>query len=690
MSIFSKLGRSISSGFSTGLTQGLQDLSTQYENERKLRLSQQVQAEGSIARSAYAAASGPRERGATGLQVGNVDPVYTVTEIDKFGQDVDNLITQTQTQYLTGQGKRGQSQIVEDVTLNTLNTQLLALTEKQNEVSSYLQVNSQYLTPKQKGDLTNQLNLLNAEQKKLQGTIPEVIKRDTQDPTLQAMLVNYSGVYTGIGYEGYANAQQQLGGNPDYVDQVNAEQRLVVVQEMMNQQGGFRKARQFANKYGEEDQTLLLDLIDSAQATAELGITRKGGAELASKAVNQTQIQHAYELVNKGYNAGQEKAILMRQLMDRSMTIMERDAALYSETVEKLSRQIANDQNKVISQEARLNNNSLANVINDSQTQQQSTATQRQDAVTALNPSIRREAIRQANAAFPHIAKRRQYNNRLIGDLTVSDVVAIGALQQVNLGSSPQVALESIQTDKALTLEEKTKAIQLFESVGQDIGLDTMVSDALDSETLTQIHQGFPAWWDQKTVIEDRVFEYGKNKIISAAGGTDANGTPLPGGPQNEIELIEAARIDLERRERIGQVPVGATQRIHSRLINEFMGSTSVPVLIDADEVSASSPQAPQEEEVTANVSGPITKEAQEIIEQFPEAADGDWSRLTLSQKAQMRKAGIQEFVRNIPDYLRRGVGLVGEAVASVPPDPRYRSYGVGTGNPVTVQTFGD
>ena len=121
MSIFSKLGKSISKGFSTGLSSGFQNLSDKYDEERQLRTRQSITTEGAFDRNLFE--QGPTGRGLA-YQHADRDTgelhVYTTSEINKMVEAADSAVTKAQSQYLLSPGERGVDVPDESVTLSLI------------------------------------------------------------------------------------------------------------------------------------------------------------------------------------------------------------------------------------------------------------------------------------------------------------------------------------------------------------------------------------------------------------------------------------------------------------------------------------------------------------------------------------------------------------------------------------------
>lgn len=645
MSIFSKLGKSISKGFSTGLSSGLQTLSDKYDEERQLRTRQSITTEGAFDRNLFEQ-GGPTGRQLSyqhaGRDTGELN-VYTTPEINKMVEAADSAVTKAQSQYLLSPGGRGVDVPDKSVTLSTVNEELLNVNKNHDAITSYLNTHSKWLSNEQKNELQNQKNILAEEQKKLAAYTGRIIKRDTPDPVLQKELAHYSAVATGEGYDLWQETLNAIGGSQDYLDFKGTEQRLSVVEGLMGQAGGFRKARQFVNKYGTDDSSFLMQIIDNGQAAKELGIIKNSAMDLIENAKGQREIQHAYDMASKEFPEGPEKEIEMRKLFDRSLSMIEQQNAAYSQYIEDASVRIAGDMNRYGARQLQFEGDDpLARLAVADPTslhgkgQQVAKEKVQPEAFNAFSPRVREMAIRQANAQFPHMATRRKYNNRLIGGLTIPDVVAIAALQQVNVGSTAQVGRESILEDQSLTQEERVKALQLFESVGSEIGFDVIAETRDDLATLTAIHQGFPSWWDQKTVIEDRLFEAAQIDIEAAVSGKTRSGRTLQTGPQNEIQSIDEARLDLEQREMTGMIPVGASKRIFDRLSNHYMGTAEMDILVDVDEEPAASPQPEAAAEDLA-----LKERGESIIEKISMAqASGQPVNLTPQEEKELEEYG--------------------------------------------------
>ena len=201
MSIFSKLGKSISKGFSTGLSSGLQTLSDKYDEERQLRTRQSITTEGAFDRNLFEQ-GGPTGRQLSyqhaGRDTGELN-VYTTPEINKMVEAADSAVTKAQSQYLLSPGGRGVDVPDKSVTLSTVNEELLNVNKNHDAITSYLNTHSKWLSNEQKNELQNQKNILAEEQKKLAAYTGRIIKRDTPDPVLQKELAHYSAVATGKG-----------------------------------------------------------------------------------------------------------------------------------------------------------------------------------------------------------------------------------------------------------------------------------------------------------------------------------------------------------------------------------------------------------------------------------------------------------------------------------------------------------
>ena len=239
-------------------------------------------------------------------------------------------------------------------------------------------------------------------------------------------------------------------------------------------------------------------------------------------------------------------------------------------------------------------------------------------------------ATESAMVEFPELARRNKYQRQAIGGLTIPDIVAMRSLQQMNLGMDASAAKQLIFTDDSLNQNERIKAIELFEEVGMSIGFDVISDDRNNAATLTQIHKGFPDWWNQKTKVEDRVLESNVKAFELQVKGLDPLGQRLSGGPVDPQLALDQARKTFENRELKGELPVGASKRLIDRLTMRFLP------------------------ELTTVRQTPVGPEAQS-----GEAGDGGNAVLTASENVNERAEGDSEEKR-FQDLKRQYIRILG------------------------------
>mgnify|MGYP003145080218 CR=1 FL=1 len=611
MGIFSKLGRlsgDISSGFTTGIGSGLQSLSEEYEKERQLQQSQDVRRQsssqsllsrqlldaGPAGRQAY-----QRQTGATG----DIGPIAT-TEIGKFSVDTEGAITNSEAQFLVGPGERGLDVPVEGIGFETVSLALQRISKTESQMIQYLDSNKLHLDQDQLNEINNNIKQIGEAKTKLTSVYAAVIRRETPDPILQEQLARYGAFYNGLGYDAFADTLSSVEGSEDWKSGELQGQRLKVVINMVKQPGGPRKARAFINERGREDKAILLEWVDNYQAMTDLGITTDLAGKTAEAANSQVTIQHAYDLTARA-EEGPAKVAQMRFLIEKSKVLLEGREQEYNQFLWDEASNLANEQNLITARAIQFEKRQ--GLAQDFIPQ---AVRERPQAASFDDPEIRRRAFKRAQNMFPDVVARRSYQARQLGNLTIPDIVAIGALQQMNVGLDATAAKQMIFNNDALNQGERIKAIQLFEEVGKQIGFDVITDDRNDTQTLTAIHQGFPAWWNQKTEIEDRVFDTINTKLTEQLTGQTKDGFLVnEGTPQNLAISIENARQSLEQKEMAGLLPVGAASRLTARLRDQYIGgdigSVGPPSPFAEDEAVTSgeiAPSAPIEEAGDAGI----------------------------------------------------------------------------------------
>ena len=589
MGIFSKLGRlsgDISSGFATGLGSGLQNLSQEYEKERQLRQTQEIRQQGAATSGLLklgGAAAIARHGAATETDPSILGP-YIVSEVDKFRTQTKTVIESAASEYITAKGPRGMTGPAENVDINTISVVLGNITKEYETITQYLDTNQAHLDPKAIAELQENLTLLDNERKKLVQVNDEVILRNTGDPVLQHQLKQYTNLLNGTGYERFEALIGTSRGSPGWKEGETQTQRLRVVQSLVSDVGGIRKARQFANKYGKNDTTQLLTFIDTEQALQELGIETNLAGKIASNATEQVQFQHAYDLGSR-MDDGPTKQNLIRSILYTSEAALQGREEDFDAYVLQLAGKLASEHNQAISRQYSLEGRGRQSLV----AQLEYGGAVPPEEVTTPevmyfdSPQIRRQAYKIANSQFRDIATRRAYRSHQIGNLTIPDIVAIGALQQMNVGLDATAAKQLILSDDAINQEERILALQLFDAQGTEIGFDIITDDSLDVQTLTSIQKGFPAFWNQKTEIEDRMFESTTKTFEAVESGRTAEGLRVQ--KLSIGDALSQARQDLETREMKGYLPVGASDRIMKRLNRHIYGETDLKILVDVDEI---------------------------------------------------------------------------------------------------------
>ena len=649
MGIFSKLGRSISSGFSTGLSAGLRDLSNQYDEEREIRTRQRLSNEDAIKKQVWGTSPiGRREVGPyMGMTSRHEDVLFT-DEISKLGIKADNAVTNSQDQFLTSTGERGQEQVDDSINEGTLTQKIQKVNAAHDEVKAYLETNKSILNSEQISTLQNNLTILSETQQQLADQYKKVVLRDTDDVVLAQERTHYGAMLNKFGYEGYEAIIDETVSSPEWRDIKLAEQRYKVVNGLLSQQGGPRKAEHFINRYGTTDKEALMYIVENYRATQELDISKQFIGNNLTNAKNQQEMQHVYEQVNR-LPDGIEKENNMRLLFNKSEAAIKDREISYNRFVYQEATNIARQWTLDEKASKQLGKQALT----------YSTEVQAYRSWSSDDPEVRREAIKQANAIYGDIQNRKSYQRHLIGDLSLPDVVAIKRLQQVNVGTSVQSAKQSIIDDESLTQEERVKALQLFESVGARIGFQTMGPDGdTDTETLTKIHKGFPSWMDDQPAMEDRLVERYIEVIDASLLGQDVQGFPLAGPMKSEIDRISEARRDLEKKEMQGMAPVGATGRVLQRLMRNYFGEGAnySPVKEDPD-AAERVPSSPVEEE---GLSADLKEQYDQIVSDHPEVA-----RLR-GQSLENLTPEEEEIVRKYRSSLQgRALGQVGSAISA-------------------------
>jgi hypothetical protein len=632
MGIFSKLGRitsDIGSGFATGLGSGLESLSKEWERERQQRSSQDITRQGAIksqlGRDVYQ--SGPAGRNRLGINPQD-SGLLTTSEVDKLLIESGTVVNNLQPSYVTGKDDLGREGPAATVTINTVTTNLGNVGTRLDVIDQFLRTHSEFISPEERERIDNERTILEEEQVKLKNVYQAVVKRDTKNPVLRQQLEQWQGIRNEYGYNQYVPALEALGVDEATRDQLSALQRYEVVSGLVSGgAGGFRKARQFAMKHGREDQPSLISFIDNKQALSELGVVSGIAEKTYQEARNQNGFQQAYDLAS-GMEDGVKKENLLNSIFNASAAMLETEQNTYNSTLLNIAQQTAREWNSLAKGEHQLQG-STASLALQAQQQAEFKGDRWQQKepgrlYASNDPEVMRHARQQLDFLMPHIPTRNKYESQQIGNLTIPDVVAIQTLQQMNLGLDAIASRQFIKTNKALTQEERVKALRLFEEVGAEIGFDVIVDDRNDAQTLTDIHKGFPAYWNQTTVIEQRMFEGAISAIDSSVNGFDEAGMKVD--KTTVYDAMEIARANIEMREMKGILPTGSSNRLMDKINNHyFVGPVKILADDSDDRSSGQLTQTPVEESVS--------KEAKDIKESKFEALQDQYNAIVRKRK---------------------------------------------------------
>ena len=149
MGFFSKLGRlssDIGSGISTGIGTGLQSLSNEYENQRQQRSSQRIRQQGALdsmglkspaGRSIYA--------GVTGANEGYL-PILADEDLNPQIDVANEILASSDSQLLTGKGKRGGEAPAQGVTIKSINSHISGLEKQRSALDNWFNTNKNALS----------------------------------------------------------------------------------------------------------------------------------------------------------------------------------------------------------------------------------------------------------------------------------------------------------------------------------------------------------------------------------------------------------------------------------------------------------------------------------------------------------------------------------------------------------------
>ena len=336
MGIFSKLGRitsDIGSGFATGLGSGLESLSKEWERERQQRSTQDITRQGAI-KSQHKLnlyGSGPAGRDMLGINP-QESGLLTTSTVDKIVNESGTVVNNVQPAYITGKDSLGREGPDASVTINTVTTSLGNVGTRLDVIKQFLSTHSEFISPEERERLDNEQTILEEEQVKLKNVYQAVVKRDTKNPVLRQQLEQWQGIRNEFGYNQYVPALEALGVDEATRDQLSALQRYEVVSGLVSGgAGGFRKARQFAMKYGREDQPSLISFIDNKQALSELGVIGGEAENTYQNARNQNGFQQAYDLAS-GMEDGVKKENLLNSIFNASAAMLETEQNTYNST----------------------------------------------------------------------------------------------------------------------------------------------------------------------------------------------------------------------------------------------------------------------------------------------------------------------------------------------------------------------
>ena len=583
MGFFSKLGRlssDIGSGISTGIGTGLQSLSNEYENQRQQRSSQRIRQQGALDSMGLTSPAGRSiYAGVTGANEGYL-PILADEDLNPQIDVANQILASSDSQLLTGKGKRGGEAPAQDITIKSINSHISGLEKQRSALDNWFNTNKNALSSGQVSRVQKTIAELSAKKDELIGVYDQVILRDTDDPVLIDLQRQYGQVYNSIGYKNWAEVTSNLGGTDEYLEGKGQLQRLKVVQSLMGvsptggpqQPGGSRRALQFIEAHAAEDKSQLIEYVNAVRAQQELGVTRTFAQDIALKANSQSDFQQAYDLLGD-LPQGVYKQNLTRRVINDSAALLEQRGILFEKERIRLADFYAETANKRISGQARLGGrvDALTYALQEGKDPETDPIVRTQVLRSPNDPDIWRMATEAAMVEFPEIARRNKYQRQAIGGLTIPDIVAMRSLQQMNIGMDASAAKQLIFTDDSLNQNERIKAIELFEEVGMSIGFDVISDDRNNAATLTQIHKGFPSWWNQKTKVEDRVFESNAKAFELQVQGLDPLGQRLSGGPVDPQLALDQARKTFENRELKGELPVGASKRLTDRLTMRFL-----------------------------------------------------------------------------------------------------------------------
>lgn len=365
--------------------------------------------------------------------------------------------------------------------------------------------------------------------------------------------------------------------------------------------GAWSRARQLAK--GLSNEIYLTEMINIRQAQQEQPGLVSTAASIVTSTTDQASVSNAYSAV-AALNDSPKKVMLMGVLETRSMQFLvnqQREAVIAELEVRS---NIVNKLNQMrIQQNANVEESAARRGLQEFQYAPIGTAIEAGERPELLelvgpdSPEVVKELRRQMNAMFPAMAARKQTERqtRALPGMSVADVEAIKGLQQVNIGKSYDEIVFNMNNSEHLTLKEKIETKQIMDRVGEELGFDVLQSKTDDAAYLNRIHAGIPSWADSSKEVEDNlVLEYGNTideehtlRPISQRSGTLNVFYP---------NAIQEARTDLEVRETMGLLPVGATDRVVKRLTAKYLGDEGMAKMTDGDaETTAPTTPAPTE-----------------------------------------------------------------------------------------------
>jgi len=410
-----------------------------------------------------------------------------------------------------------------------------------------------------------------------EATATYVSRMNVQNPLYAEAVQDAAQVYTGHGFKVW----QDLAGqyvetemvSQDTFTMMELSQKLKVVKNLAKLSPN--KARNFVTNYGGTNSAQLSNALEGFL----LDIKSDVGEEGLINAINSALTQNDFMLASERLDRVPDLPDFKRQEYletinaESNALILEREKQ-YDIAVLRVAGDLARQAQSVKNQQRQRPTLSIEQDV----TAQEGKGI---EMVLASNKYIQDQARKQAGILFPDIVIRRNYQYQMFGDLDIASVVAENELQQLNMGVSKEEIIKRTMANPGLSVTEKVKALEIFEEVGNRIGLDAIISEEADIPMSKTIRKEM-GLGDPTADLEEAAYQRWRRLAPSLLYGTGSQRA------MTKNELIIYAQTTLTAKEGAKEIPTGSAARIMKR-ITEL-------VLYGEPELGGEPPEAPSSE----------------------------------------------------------------------------------------------